>query len=599
MTRRVVSQSQTRLIPTMARPPISSCVNAAGFAALLLLAPYAMAQTGAAQDAERRAAGSAAPAGELSAELMYRLLVGDIAMQRGDPALAARAYYEAAKEARDPRLARRATEIALVARQRSLAQDAATLWSELDPTAERAKQVIAGLKGGGDVRGGDLKADLERALAEAAASGPRLGEAFMELNRALASEPDKAATFKLVQALAQPYSGNPEANFAVALAAFNTGLADFDSTTIALQAVDRALMQKPGWEQAMLLKVEILGKQSLDRAADYLVDILKTAPDSKPANSALVQVRIQQKRYADAAVLLQKLADKDPGNQEYQFGLAMLAMQTKDWVKAERLLEELNRADYGDDGVIETYLAQVAEETGRFDLALERYKAVPDGERGWFAKLRAASMLGKLGRLGEARQYLASLPATTREQQIQVQQVAAQLLRDANDNQAAFATLSSALTEYPDDPDLLYDLAMVAEKLDRIDVVESKLTRLVELRPSNAHALNALGYTLVDRTPRVTEGLALIERALALAPDDPFILDSVGWAQFRLGRLDEAEKYLRRAMEQRPDPEIAAHLGEVLWAKGDRARAQDLWQTQLKSAPDNAVLLETVRRLTR
>ena len=140
---------------------------------------------------------------------------------------------------------------------------------------------------------------------------------------------------------------------------------------------------------------------------------------------------------------------------------------------------------------------------------------------------------------------------------------------------------------------------MVAEKLDRLDVVEAKLTRLVELRPSNAHALNALGYTLVDRTPRVAEGLALIERALALSPDDPFILDSVGWAQYRMGRLDEAEKYLRRAMEQRPDPEIAAHLGEVLWAKGDRARAQDIWQSQLKSAPDNAVLLETVRRLTR
>jgi Flp pilus assembly protein TadD len=208
-------------------------------------------------------------------------------------------------------------------------------------------------------------------------------------------------------------------------------------------------------------------------------------------------------------------------------------------------------------------------------------------------------MLGKLGRLDEARRYLADLPAVTREQQVQVQQVTAQLLRDANDNQAAFAVLSTALTQFPDDPDVLYDLAMVAEKLDRMDVVESKLMRLVELRPSNAHALNALGYTLVDRTPRVAEGLALIERALALAPDDPFILDSVGWAQYRLGRLDEAEKYLRRAMEQRPDPEIAAHLGEVLWAKGDRARAQDIWQSQLKSAPDNAVLLETVRRLTR
>jgi len=581
----------------MDRPYPAYLLSVAALAALMAVAPNGTAQTRKAEEPERRA--PAAKAGELTAELMYRLLVGDIALQRGEPALAARAYYDVARETRDPKFARRATEIALAARQRTLALDSATLWVELDPTADRAKQVVAGLKGGSDVRGADLKADLERALAEAATAGPRLGEAFLELNRALASEPDKAATLKLVQALAQPYPNNAEAQFAVALAAYNTGLADFESSTIALQAIDRALKQKPDWEQAILLKVEILSKQSMDRAGDYLVEILKSNPDAKYINSALVQVRIQQKRYGDAAAILQRLAEQDPGNHEYEFGMAMLAMQTKDWAKAERLLEQLNRAGYGDDGVVESYLAQVAEETGRYELALERFKAVPDGERGWYAKLRAAAMLGKLGRLDEARTYLDDLPAVTRDQKIQVQQVAAQLLRDAGNNKGAYEILDSALGQYPDEPDLLYDLAMVAEKLDRIDVLEAKLTRLVELKPTNAQALNALGYTLVDRTPRVSEGLALIQRALAMSPDDPFILDSVGWAQYRLGHLDEAEKYLRQAMEQRPDPEIAAHLGEVLWAKGERKLAQDLWQSQLKNAPDNAVLLETVRRLTR
>jgi len=581
----------------MDRPYPAYLLSVAALAALMAVAPSGTAQTRKAEEPERRA--PAAKTGELTAELMYRLLVGDIALQRGEPALAARAYYDVARETRDPKFARRATEIALAARQRTLALDSATLWVELDPTADRAKQVVAGLKGGSDVRGADLKADLERALAEAATAGPRLGEAFLELNRALASEPDKAATLKLVQALAQPYPNNAEAQFAVALAAYNTGLADFESSTIALQAIDRALKQKPDWEQAILLKVEILSKQSMDRAGDYLVEILKSNPDAKYINSALVQVRIQQKRYGDAAAILQKLAEQDPGNHEYEFGMAMLAMQTKDWAKAERLLEGLNRVGYGDDGVVESYLAQVAEETGRYELALERFKAVPDGERGWYAKLRAAAMLGKLGRLDEARTYLDDLPAVTRDQKVQVQQVAAQLLRDAGNNKAAYEILDSALGQYPDEPDLLYDLAMVAEKLDRIDVLEAKLTRLVELKPTNAQALNALGYTLVDRTPRVSEGLALIQRALAMSPDDPFILDSVGWAQYRLGHLDEAEKYLRQAMEQRPDPEIAAHLGEVLWAKGERKLAQDLWQSQLKNAPDNPVLLETVRRLTR
>jgi len=590
----------------MARSSLFSGLAASALAASLALAPaLPAAQPRAQPETEKTAPANAdkpAPTESISAELMYRLLVGDIALQRGDPALAARAYFEAAKDAKDARLARRATEIALAARQRSLALDAAKLWAELDPAAERPKQMIAGLAGGaaggGDPRA-ELKADLERALAEAAATGPRLGEAFLQLNRALAAEPDKAATLKLVQSLAHPYPNVPEAQFAVALAAYNAGLKDFDTATVAMQAIDRALFQKPGWEQAMLLKVEILGKQSADRAADYLVEVLRTDPDSKIANSALAQVRIQQKKYAEAAAILQRLWEQDRDNHEYQFGMAMLAMQMKDWAKAERLFEELQRADYGDDGVVESYLAQIAEETGRFDVALERFRAVPEGERGWIAQLRVAAMLGKLGRVDEARQYLADLPAVTREQRVQVQQADAQVLRDAGKNAAAYTVLASALEQFPDDPDLLYDIAMVAEKLDKIDVVETKLTRLIELKPTNAHALNALGYTLVDRTPRVAEGLALIERALTLSPDDPFILDSVGWAHFRMGRLDEAEKHLRRAMEQRPDPEIAAHLGEVLWAKGDRTQAQDIWQAQLKSAPDNAVLLETVRRLTR
>jgi Flp pilus assembly protein TadD len=584
------------------RPPLFPA--AAALAVALALAPaMSTAQSGAAPEPARPAGTTRTPveSGEgLTAELMYRLLVGDVALQRGDTALAARAYFEAARDARDARLARRATEIALAARQRSLATEAARLWAELEPAAERPKQVLAGISSGADGPGfgAETKTQLERALAEAAAGG-QLGESFMQLNRMLANEPDKAAILRLVRALAQPYPDVVEAHFAVALAAYNTGLGDVATAGIAMQAANRALALKAGWEPAVLLKSEILAKQSTDRAASYLVDFLQTEPESKAGLSALAQVRIQQKRYADALAILEKLWQQDRGNREYQFGMAMLAIQMKDWAKAEALFEELQRADYGDDGIVEFYLAQIAEETGRHELALERFRAVPEGERGWIAKLRAATVLGKLGRVDEARRYLADLPAVTVQQRVQVRQAEAQLLRDAGDNAAAYSVLTKALEAHPDDPELLYDLAMVAEKLGRIEVVEAKLNRLIELKPNNAHALNALGYTLVDRTPRLAEGLALIERALALAPDDPFILDSMGWAQFRMGRLDEAEKSLRRAMDERPDPEIAAHLGEVLWAKGERDRARAVWEAQLKSTPDNAVLLETVRRLTR
>jgi Flp pilus assembly protein TadD len=178
-----------------------------------------------------------------------------------------------------------------------------------------------------------------------------------------------------------------------------------------------------------------------------------------------------------------------------------------------------------------------------------------------------------------------------------VRQAEAQLLRDSGDDAAAYRVLVQGLDDNPDTPDLIYDLAMVAEKLDKVDEAESRLKRLVELKPDDAQALNALGYTLVDRTPRTDEGLALIERAHKLSPKDPFILDSLGWAFYRMGRLDEAERYLKEALEGRPDAEIAAHLGEVLWRKGDRDQARALWKAQLDTNPENPVLKETVKRL--
>ena len=278
----------------------------------------------------------------------------------------------------------------------------------------------------------------------------------------------------------------------------------------------------------------------------------------------------------------------------------MLAMQMKDWAKAERLFEELKRVGYGDDGVVESYLAQVAEETGRYESRSSASRPFRKASAGGSRSCASRRCSASSGASTRRARYLAELPAVTREQQVQVQQADAQLLRDAGDNKAAYEVLDERarrVSRRARPPLRPRDGRREARPDRRRSRRSSRGSS--SSSPTNAQALNALGYTLVDRTPRVAEGLALIERALKLAPDDPFILDSVGWAQFRLGPLDEAEKYLRHAMEQRPDPEIAAHLGEVLWAKGERALAQDVWQSQLKNAPDNAVLLETVRRLTR
>ncbi len=539
----------------------------------------------------------------LSADLFYRLLLGDVALQRGDTTLAARAYLDAARESQDARIAKRATEIALSGRQRTLASEAAKLWSSLDPSAERPKQIIAALAAGGDREAlepsGDdeLRQKLSRLLADTAISGAGVGEAFLQINRLFSQQSDKKAVFRLIKELAQPYPSSAEAHFAVALAGLNAGADDPAIGKTALDEVNRALEMQPAWDRAALLKAEIISRRSPDEAIKFLQGFVAAQPNSKPAAGALAQFYVEHKRYDDARSVLQKLWDQDKTSRDLEFGIATISLQMKDYAEAERLFKDLKAAGYGEAGTIDLYLAQIAEETKRYADAIEHYKAVEEGDRAWLAKLRIGALLGKLGRIDEAKRWFADLPAVTIEQRVQVRQGEAQLLRDAGDLNGAYAVLVRAAEEHPDSVDVLYDLALVAERLNKIDEAEARLTKLVELKPDDPQALNALGYTLVDRTDRTTEGLALIEKAHKLAPSDPFILDSMGWALFRLGRLDEAETYLRRALAERPDAEIAAHLGEVLWAKGDRDSARRVWKAQLELNPDNAVLKETVKRL--
>jgi tetratricopeptide (TPR) repeat protein len=588
-------------------PHFGHSVTAAVIVAAVLVGPgQAWAQTQSLPPAGARPLPLQSPGDDsgLTAEVMYKVLVGEIALQRGEPAQAARAYIEAAKDTRNPALAKRATDIAIAARTRGLALEAARLWSELDPGAERPKQLVATLAAAGGAGSlealgtSDLRAELERVFADSAAQGAPLGDSFLNLNRLLAHEPDKTAVLKVVDSIAKPYQNLPEAHYAVALAAFNTGLTDMTTAALAMQEIDRALALRTDWERAALLKAEILAKRSPREAIAYLELYRKSHPDAKAATATLAQFYVEQKRYGDARALFEALQASDRENLDYTFAVAALSVQMKDWTRAESLFEELKKADYGDNGAVEFYLAQIAEETGRYALAFERYSNVPDGDRAWVAKIRAAGMLAKQGKVDAARRYLADLPAVTLDQRAQVTQADAQILRDAGDSAAAYDVLAKALAAQPDQPDFLYDSAMVAEKLDKLDVAEANLRRLIELQPNNAQALNALGYTLVDRTQRIDEGLVLIERAYKLSPDDPFILDSMGWANFRAGHLEDAEKYLQLALTERPDPEIAAHLGEVLWARGERTRAQEVWQAQLKATPDNPVLLDTVRRLS-
>jgi Flp pilus assembly protein TadD len=238
----------------------------------------------------------------------------------------------------------------------------------------------------------------------------------------------------------------------------------------------------------------------------------------------------------------------------------------------------------------------VAEEQKRWPQAIQWYEQVQEGDHALNARMRTANVMAKQGKLDQALGYLHKVATDNPDQEVQVTVAEAQLLRDAKRYQEAMDLLAGALKADPDQPELLYDYALTAEKLDRFDVLEENLKKLIKVQPDHAHAYNALGYSLAERGKRLPEARKLIEKALELAPDDSFIIDSMGWVQYREGDLKGAVQTLRRAYDGRPDAEIGAHLGEVLWVMGNRAEANRVWEESLKSAPDNESVRQTIQR---
>ncbi len=525
---------------------------------------------------------------DLSETILYEFLLAEIAGQRGNVGLAAQAYIDLAKRTRDPRIARRATEVALYARMNNAAVEAAKIWYETEPESQRPLQALAGLL----VAGGRYDEALPylKKLLAATSNGP--GNGFVQLTRTLASAQDKKAALKLVQDAAADYPRLPEAHFAIAQAAGNAG-----EDRLALEEVRKARELRPDWEAAALLEAQVLQKKSGDDALAVLAQFLKKYPDAREVRLNYARMLVAQKRLADARSEFQKLLAGFPGNTDVMFAVALLSLQLNDYAAAETNLKRLLESNYRDKDNVRLYLGQAAEEQKNFPEALRWYGEVAEGEQYVQAQIRYAQVLSKEGKLEAARAHLQQASARSGEQRVQLILAEAQLLRDANQPKAGFDLLARALDRLPNDPDLLYDYAMLAERIERMDILETSLRKLIGLRPEHAHAYNALGYSLADRNQRLPEARELIEKALKLAPDDFFIIDSMGWVLYRMGDLKDALGYLRRAFAGRPDPEIAAHLGEVLWALGERDAAERVWRDASQKSPENETLVNTVKRL--
>ena len=530
-------------------------------------------------------AGPALPKQDLTEAVLYEYLLAEIAGQRGALGLSAQAYADLAKHTRDPRIAKRATEVALYARMPGAAIDVAKIWYETEPESLQALQALTSLLIA-------AKRD-EEALPylQAFLQGDSSGDGFLQLSRLLANNQDKALTLKLVQQLAQPYPKAAQAHFAMAQAAAGAAQSE-----LALAEVRAAAKLKPEWELAALLEAQLLQRQSNALALQRLAAFLERYPKSREVRLSYARLLVAERKYTEARAEFQTLSKDFPDNADVVFAVGVLSLQLQDYAVAEANFKRLLVLPYRDKNTVRLYLGQLAEEQKNYPEALRWYEGVAGGEQYLQAQTRYALVLSKQGKLDAARAHLRQVEVSSDQERVQLLLTEAQILRDANQPREAFDLIGRALNNMPDQPELLYDYAMVAEKLGRMDLLESNLKKLIQLQPDHAHAYNALGYSLAERNLRLPEAEELIQKALQLAPEDPFIIDSMGWVLYRMGKSEQALEYLRKAYTARADPEIAAHLGEVLWVAGERREAEKIWLEATKKTPGNDALNSTIKR---
>lgn len=534
------------------------------------------------------------PQVELSPQILFQLLAADLAVQRGESGAAWSTYHAVARQTRDPRLAARATEIALNNRALSEATRSAQLWTELAPNSANATQTLQTLLVAGG-KWAELEPLYAQRLAKARADGT-LNDTYAGLQRALLRSADRTGAWQMLQRLSEPDLSVAQARLvraAVASAANDTAAALVESR--------EAMRLAPDNEDAVISTARLLAQsQDIPQAISLLDTYLSRQPKSLEGRSLYARLLLASGQSEQARAQFERALTDHPANPSLLLALAQVSLQDKQPGAARTYLQrllDLPKISPRERNQGLMLMAQAAADAGQADEAQRWLAQVPRGEDFVIATSRRALLLGKSGQLDAARELLRNTEVTSTRERLQLISAEAQLLREAGRSQEAFELLDRNVQTYPDQPDLLYDHGMAAERVDRMVDMERSMRRIIEMRPDSAHAYNALGYSLADRNQRLDEARTLIEKALSLSPDDAHILDSMGWVLFRQKDLEGALRYLNRAWSLSQEADIGAHLGEVLWVTGRQDEARSLWREVNKRDPANTTLRETLTRL--
>ena len=530
------------------------------------------------------------PEGEFSAQVMYQLLVAEVAGQRGEIAVAVNNYLAAAKESQDANVAERAARIAILAQALEKALEAAELWVELAPDNAKSYEVLAPLLlvfG----RASETVACYERYIILSAGEAD---QGFMQISGQLRQAKSPVAALSVMEQLLAKHQNNPYAWLAHGQLSLRQGKLEQ-----AMASVDKSLALKSHWAPAVVMRARILSLQGDKKKALAYLEEEREGELEKDVSVGMSYARLltEAEQLPQAFAEFERLAEQDPRNVEAQYAAGVLALQLDKLDKAETHFKHVWRLRQRRMLESSYYLGRVYEEKKDPETALKYYFAVHHGEYYLGAQSRAANLLAEQGKLARAREHLHSLRVGNERDQVRLYLVEGELLRKAGQYQEALTFFADKLEKLPNDTSLRYARALVAERADKLTLAEEDLRIIIEREPGNAQALNALGYTLADRTERLDEALDYITRALEVEPKDAAIIDSMGWVQYRLGNHAKAVELLRQALSLIHDPEIAAHLGEVLWEMGNKQEALDVLETALGKYPEHKMLLDTMKRL--
>ena len=525
--------------------------------------------------------------GSFTQETLVSLLSAELAGQRNRFDIALDNYVTQAIKTQDPGVSERAYRIAEYMGADQSALDTALIWARNDSKnleAQRAAAIQLARSGRYD----DSMAYMEKVLQ---GQGDTHFD-FLALSAAETDSDTRNGLLKSFDRLLGKYPNNGQLIFGKALLLQQNG----DSEQSLKLLEDNP--PKEGEVAPILLRTRLL--QSMGRGKEALPILeksIKKYPEDKRLRLTYARMLVEQNRMNDAKAQFSSLLQQYPEDDDLRFSLALVCLEAKAWDEAAGYLEELiARGAHVDSAHLN--LGRIHEERDDPQSALDEYAQVGPGTDFLTAQLRQSDILISNGNAAEASKRLAEARDAQPEYAIQLYLIEAETLTSNDHADRGWQVLSQALKQYPDDINLLYTRAMLAEKRNDLAQMEKDLRAIIKREPENAMALNALGYTLSDRTTRYAEARALIEKAHSINPDDPAVLDSLGWVNYRMGNLDEAERLLRKALERFPDHEVAAHLGEVLWAKGQQSEARKVWAKALEQQPDSPILRSTLRRLT-